>query len=38
MNLQNLTALKDVANSMIRQYGKEVEQLGEIIDPLVWAQ
>jgi hypothetical protein len=38
LNLQNLTALKDVANSMIKQYGKEVETLGLIIDPLVWAQ
>jgi hypothetical protein len=38
MNLQNLTALKDVANAMIKQYGKEVEELGKIIDPLVWAQ
>lgn len=25
MNIQNLTALKEVANSMIRQFGKEVE-------------
>lgn len=23
---------------MIRQYGKEVEDLGKIIDPVVWAQ
>jgi len=38
MNLQNLTALKDVANGMISQYGKEVEDLGKIIDPAVWAQ
>jgi hypothetical protein len=38
MNLQNLTALKDVANSLIKQYGKDVEVLGQIIDPLVWAQ
>lgn len=38
MNIQNLTALKDVANSMITQYGASVKQLGEIIDPLVWAQ
>ena len=38
MNIQNLTALKEVASSMIRQFGKEVEQLGKIIDPLVWAQ
>lgn len=38
MNLQNLTALKDVANSLIKQYGKDVEGLGQIIDPLVWAQ
>lgn len=38
MNLQNLTALKDVANQLIQQYGKEVETLAKIIDPLVWAQ
>jgi hypothetical protein len=38
MNLQNTTALKNVATSLIKQYGKEVEQLGLIIDPLVWAQ
>jgi hypothetical protein len=38
MNIQNLTALKDVANSMIKQYGNEVETLGKIIDPAVWAQ
>lgn len=25
MNIQNLTALKEVANSMIKQFGKEVE-------------
>lgn len=38
MNIQNLTVLKDIANSMIQQYGKSVEELGRIIDPLVWAQ
>lgn len=38
MNMQNLTALKDVANNMIKQYGSEVEELGKIIDPAVWAQ
>lgn len=38
MNMQNLTALKDVAYSMIAQYGKQVEELGKNIDPLVWAQ
>ena len=38
MNIQNLTVLKDLANSMIQEYGKSVEQLGRIIDPLVWAQ
>jgi hypothetical protein len=38
MNMQNLTALKDVANSMIRTYGPAVEELGKIINPAVWAQ
>ena len=38
MNMQNLTALKDVANNMIKQYGPGVEDLGKIIDPAVWAQ
>lgn len=38
MNMQNMTALKDAANDMVHQYGKEVEALGEIIDPYVWAQ
>ena len=28
MNLQNLTALKDVANGMIDEYGSQVEALG----------
>ncbi len=38
MNMQNLTVLKEVANSMIKTYGPQVEELGKIIDPLVWAQ
>lgn len=38
MNMQNLTALKEVANSMIKTYGPQVEELGKIINPLVWAQ
>ena len=38
MNLQNLTALKDVARGMIDQYGDEVEELGKVIDPTVWVQ
>ena len=38
MDLQNLTALKDVANSMIKEYGNQVEDLGRNIDPAVWAQ
>lgn len=38
MNIQNLTALKNVADSLIKQYGAEVEKLGLIIDPMVWAQ
>jgi hypothetical protein len=38
MNMQNSTALKDVANSMIKTYGPAVEELGKIINPAVWAQ
>jgi hypothetical protein len=38
MNTKNMTAIKDAANDMVKQYGKEVEALGEIIDPYVWAQ
>lgn len=38
MNMQNLTALKDVANEMITKYGPEVQGLAEDINPVTWAQ
>ena len=38
LDLQNLTALKAVANDMMKQYGPQVEQLGQNLDPTVWAE
>lgn len=38
MNTQNLTALKTVANSYLKQYEAEVADLAKEINPLVWAQ
>lgn len=38
LNLLNLTALKSVANDMIKQYGPLVEGLAQNLDPAVWAQ
>lgn len=37
LNLQNVTALKSVANDMIKKYGPAVEELSQILDPSVWA-
>jgi len=38
MNMQNLTALKTVANDYLNTYGSQVEQLAKDINPLTWAQ
>ena len=38
LNKQNLTALLEVANSFIREFGDDVEEQGRVIDPVVWAQ
>jgi len=38
MDLQNTTALKAVANSWISTYGSQIETLGQILDPNVWAK
>lgn len=38
MNMQNLTALKNVADDMINRYGPEIKGLADNIDPVAWAQ
>lgn len=37
MDIQNITALKAVANALINEYGAQVEGLGQELNPMVWA-
>ena len=38
LNDQNRSVLMSVANSMIKEYGSEVEELGKNISPTTWAE
>lgn len=38
LSLQNQTTLREYAQDLISQYGKEVEGLGQNIDPVVWSK